>query len=346
MNRRNDPILGKIKLADFLHSEPNIKRLLLILAISAVTIAILQPKIFLSKDYFISMSYLFPEFGILALGMMVCMISGGIDLSVVATANFVGIISSLLLINLVPEHSTPALQNLIFLMVFLIALTLGALCGALNGTLIAKVGIPPILATLGAGDVIMGLAIALTKGSSISGIPDVLQNTINYTVFGFIPVTLIAFIGSVLVISFMLNKKSYGFKLFMMGSNQKASMFSGVKNENVIYITYITSGILAAISGILMCGRFNSARADFGISYTMQAILICVLGGVNPNGGFGSVKGVTLAILILQILSSSFNMFPSISNFYRELIWGAMLIIVMAYNYISNTREQRKKIKI
>ena len=77
----------------------------------------------------------------------------------------------------------------------------------------------------------------------------------------------------------------------------------------------------------------------------MQAILICVLGGVNPNGGFGSVKGVTLAILILQILSSGFNMFPSISNFYRELIWGAMLIVVMAYNYISNNRKLRRKIK-
>ena len=154
-------------------------------------------------------------------------------------------------------------------------MALGALCGALNGTLIAKVGIPPILATLGAGDVIMGLAIALTKGSSISGIPDVLQNTINYTVFGFIPVTLLAFIGSVLLVSFMLKKKPYGFKLYMMGSNQKASMFSGVKNENVIYTSYIISGVLAAISGLLMCGRFNSARADFGTSYTMQAILIC-----------------------------------------------------------------------
>ena len=83
MSKKDNSILKRIKLADFLHTEPDIKRLILILIISATTIAILQPKIFLSKDYFISMSYLFPEFGILALGMMVCMISGGIDLSLI-----------------------------------------------------------------------------------------------------------------------------------------------------------------------------------------------------------------------------------------------------------------------
>jgi simple sugar transport system permease protein len=128
-----------------------------------------------------------------------------------------------------------------------------------------------------------------------------------------------------------------------MGSNPTASMFSGVDNAKVTFMTYMTSGMLASISGLIMCGRFNSARADFGSSYIMQAILICVLGGVNSNGGFGQVKGVVLSILILQILSSGFNMFPSISNFYRDLIWGLVLIGVMAFNYISNNR--RKTIK-
>lgn len=332
-----------VRITDFIRRDQNIKRLVIILMISATSIAILQPKIFLSKSYLMSMTYLFPEFGILALGMMLCMIMGGIDLSMVATANFSGILSCLLLIRLVPEGSSTAYSSLMFILVFIFALTVGAFCGMLNGFLIAKIGIPPILATLGASDLIMGLAIAFTKGSSISGIPGILPKVINHALFNILPVTLILFILCAVIISILLSKKSYGFKLYLMGSNPTASIFSGVDNTKITFITYMVSGILAAVSGLIMCGRFNSARADFGSSYTMQAILICVLGGVNSNGGFGQVKGVVLSILILQILSSGFNMFPSISNFYRDLIWGLVLIGVMAYNYISNNRMNRAK---
>ena len=74
----------------------------------------------------------------------------------------------------------------------------------------------------------------------------------------------------------------------------------------------------------------------------MQAILICVLGGVNPNGGFGKVKGIVLAVLILQVLSSGFNMFPAISNFYRDLIWGAVLIIIISVNHIGDSTKDKK----
>ena len=74
----------------------------------------------------------------------------------------------------------------------------------------------------------------------------------------------------------------------------------------------------------------------------MQAIIICVLGGTNPNGGFGKVSGVTVAILILQVLSSGFNMFPQISNFYRNIIWGAVLILVMIYNHVSEDLRVKK----
>ncbi len=90
-----------------------------------------------------------------------------------------------------------------------------------------------------------------------------------------------------------------------------------------------------------MCS-LQYGQGGFWDLYTMQAILICVLSGVNPNGGFGNVSGITLAILLLQVLSSGFNMFPGISNFYRDLIWGLVLIAVMIYNYISNKRHKEK----
>ena len=99
--------------------------------------------------------------------------------------------------------------------------------------------------------------------------------------------------------------------------------------------TYILSGIMAAIAGLVMLANYNSAKADYGASYTLLTVLIVVLGGVNPNGGRGRLAGVILAIVMLQILSSGLNMFLDISNFYRPLIWGTVLFFVISVNELN-----------
>jgi simple sugar transport system permease protein len=128
----------------------------------------------------------------------------------------------------------------------------------------------------------------------------------------------------------------------MMGSNPKAAKFSGLRNDRLTIRTHIYASILAAIGGLIMLANYNSAKADYGSAYTLQCILIVVLGGVNPDGGFGKVFGVTVAIFTLQILSSGLNMFPQISNFYRPLIWGGVLLIVLMTNYLLSSRSSRR----
>jgi len=341
LNDYHNMSLQKLKALNFLFKQPNLKRLVIMLVIAFAAMSALKPNIFLTQDYFSSMLGLFPEYGIISIAMMITMISGGIDLAAVSIANFTGIMTCLFLIRFIPDDASVGYAAMILICGFFLSVILGGFCGAISATLISKIGIPPILATLGTNDLILGAAIALTKGSSISSIPPILSEVGNYMIGGVIPVTLIAFIICALILSFILSKTTYGFKLYMMGSNQTASRFSGTDNNKIIYITYILSGMLASVSGLLMCARFNTARADFGTSYTMQAILICVLSGVNPNGGFGTVAGITLSVLILQILSSGFNMFPFISNFYRDLIWGAVLLAVLLYNHISINRQAK-----
>jgi simple sugar transport system permease protein len=324
----------------FFRREPNIRSLLLLFILSFVSLSLLQPSIFLTRSYLVNILYLFPEYGILALGMMLSMVSGGIDLSVVATANLSGILCSIFLVRVIPpETSTMTWGAFMLAAAFVSALVIGAACGALNGVLITKVGISPILATLGASDLILGSALALTRGSAISNLPPVLSAVGSYIIADLVPVTFIVFAAFALIVNFCLKRRAFGMRLFMLGTNPMASAFSGVNNDAIICQTYIMSGMMAGVSGLMMCARFNSARADFGASYTMQAILICVLGGVNPNGGYGSVQGVTLAILILQILSSGFNMFPGISNFYRDFIWGVVLIVIMICNSVSKSKQ-------
>lgn len=317
-------------------------RLLIIFAASFLVMTILEPNIFFTKKYIVSMASLFPEYGILSLAMMLAMMSGGIDLSIVATANFSGIIAIKFLIRFYPEGAGALTTALFLLAVLVIAICVGALCGMLISFLIAKIGIPPMLATLGGADLIMGASLVLTKGSSVNGIPSFFSEVGTKALFGFLPVPVLVFAACALIVSYLLNRTSYGIKLRMMGSNPTASRFSGINNDKIIFNTYVLGGMLSSVAGLLMISRANSGRADYGNSYVMQTIIICVLGGTNPNGGFGKVSGVTIAILILQVLSSGFNMFPQISNFYRNIIWGAVLVLVVIYNHVSEQRRMKK----
>ena len=103
----------------------------------------------------------------------------------------------------------------------------------------------------------------------------------------------------------------------------------------------MTSGVCAALSGLLMLGTYASARADYGSQYTLQTILIIVLGGVSPNGGKGKLSGVVLAIFVLKMLESGINRFQNISSYYISLIWGAVLILAMVMDYFTSDKRSR-----
>ena len=143
----------------------------------------------------------------------------------------------------------------------------------------------------------------------------------------------------------MLSRTRFGKQIYLIGTNSTASRYAGLNNTMILIKTYMISGILSAVAGLIMMARVNSAKADYGASYTLQCVLIAVLGGVHPEGGFGKITGVTMAILILQILSSGLNMFENVSNFYRDVIWGGVLILVLILNYVISRRNTRKALR-
>jgi simple sugar transport system permease protein len=288
-------------------------------------------------------AYLFPELGVLSLGMMLSMITGGIDLTVVSVADLSGILCCLLLKEVMPTGASTGIQILILIFITIVGMAIGALCGLFTGSLIAHIGIPPMLATLGAADIILGLAVAITNGASIKELPMILSDAINTNVLGFMPMTTLVFTICALFIAYIMQRRSFGFKVYMLGANPKASRYSGVNNKKIIIMVYVISGILSAISGILMCGHFNSARSDFGRSYTMPAILACVLAGVNPKGGFGKVGNIVLAVIVLQVLQTGISMFSEISSFYKNLLWGLVLLIVISVDVVFERRRMEGK---
>lgn len=320
--------------------DKNFNRLLILFLMIFVISSILKPSLFLRSSNFISMARQFPEFGIMAIGISLTMLTGGIDLSVVYTANLSAILAAKTMLFLSNEQTAPLAMAGIIIISILVSLIVGTACGIFNGFLVTKIGIPPILATLGTQQLFWGLAIVITSGRSISGLPMMYFLIGNIDVFDFIPISLVFFAGIALLFSFLLNKTTYGSRLYLLGTNATTAKFSGLRNDRLLITTYAASGILAAFAGLIMMASTNSTKADYGSSYTMQCILIAVMGGIDPNGGKGNIRGVVLVIIILQMLSTVLNMFENISNFYRDIIWGLALLGIMVFNFITNNRRK------
>lgn len=314
-------------------------RLILIMLLWMVFMAITKFKKFYSFKNFQTIAGQFPEYGLMALGCMLCMMTGGIDLSCVGVANLTSILAVNILIAAFGAEGTMSAGFTVVLYVFAIAF--GAACGLFNGFLISKVGVPPILATLGVNELLTGISIVLTGGSAVSSFPKEYCNLFNANIGGIVPVRLVVFIIVAVIVWFMLEKTSYGIKVKLLGTSQKVAKFSGLNNTGLLLRTYMTSGICAALGGMLMLSTYASVRADYGTQYTMQAILIVVLGGVSPNGGTGRISGVITAIVLLKLLESGINRFHNISSYYISLIFGGVLILALVMDYFSNGKNKK-----
>lgn len=328
----------------FYRKNRHISRLVIMIVIWMAFMAITRLKNFYTIVNIQTMAAQFPEFGLMALGGMLCMITGGIDLSSVGVANLTSILMAMFMKSRTNEAGEMAGGYIV--LVFLIAMLMGAFCGGVNGILISKIKIPPILATLGINQLLTGVSMVVTNGKAVNSLPMIYSETINNkiikiipgkrgTMQGLIPVQLIFFVVVFLLVWFLLSRTSYGKKLYMMGTSENVARFSGIKVDQMLIKTYALSGICAALGGMIMLANYNSARSDYGSVYTLQCILIVVLGGVSPNGGRGKISGVMLAIVLLRLLETGINRFPQISSYYINLIWGGVLILVMVMNYFA-----------
>ena len=322
-------------------NNSNVIRLLCILVLVYAIMAILQPEFFPTKGNFVSMCMQFPEYGLMALGCSLAMVAGGIDLSLVSTANLTAIIIGTFLSKVTAEDASEGTLVLFVLVSYVLAIIVGAVCGVFNGFLIGKIKVPAMLATLGTQSLFAGIGLVITKGKAVTGFPYKVVEMGTKKFAGLIPVPLLIFAVCCVVVWYIMERSTFGVRLCMLGTNPKASELTGQNNLSILIRTHMLGGILAALAGMIMLSRMNSARADYGSSYTMQAILISVLGGTNPSGGFGSIMGVTVAVLILQTFASGLNMFTSLNAYFKEFAWGVVLILVITLNYLSEKKNKK-----
>lgn len=317
--------------------QPGIGRLAVMTIVIFIAMAALSPEHFLTIGNASSMAFQFPEFAILSLAMMLAMLTGGIDLSIIGIADLSAIIAALILSRFAGADASGLEAGGAMALAIVVSLAIGCVAGMFNGIVIAYFGLPAILATLGSGLVFTGLGFAITGGSAVVGFPGVFAVIGNADLFG-IPVPLIIFVSLAVAVWFLLERTAFGIKVQMLGTNPLATRFAGIDDAGVTIRTFTYSGGLAAVAGLIIMSRSNSAKADYGSGYLLLTILICVLGGINPYGGFGKVSGLILAVLSLQFLSSGFNMLQA-SNFFTQFLWGSLLLVVMAVNTIQFRRR-------
>lgn len=280
-----------------------------------------------------NMFFQLPELGFIALGMTVVILTGGIDLSITYTAVLAGVGAALMLTN---GYSV--------FMAIIVALLIGLLCGAFNGFIVAKIGVPAMLVTIGTMVLYEGVALAITRGYPISGFGSTYSLIGNGYLFGVIPLSIVIFAVVAVVVSILLNKSTWGRSVYMYGNNPIATLFSGVRNSRVVMKVYLFSGLMAAFAGIIMTSRYNSVTVDLGSSYMFQAVAASVLGGTNIMGGYGKVVGTVYAVIIFQILSNGLNLMGA-HRAIVDILTGVILITVLTLNYFKDKRDSNKEIK-
>ena len=310
--------------------------LLIVFALVFIALSFLSPDKFLTVTNIRSMAFQLPEFGILTLAMMVPILTGGINLSLVTTATLGGVVSATVIASLYKQNWN---ETLIIMIAVLTSMAASVLCGIINGYVVSYIGAAAMMATLGTSTLFEGIGLYISKGNSISGFPAAFYWIGNGTVCG-VPVPMIVF-GLVAGVTWLLlEKTAWGQSVYMVGCNRKAASFSGLNVNRIMMKVYMYSGFLGSLAMLIMMSRYNSARVDYGSSYLMQAVAASVLGGTMITGGYGKVGGVVIAVAILQIISSGFNIFGLDRNM-TTVINGVILIGVLTLNFLNEYRKSR-----
>jgi rhamnose transport system permease protein len=304
--------------------------MLAVLLIIAVAGGGLLNRDFLSAANWTNLLANFVEVALMALALSLIVITNEIDLSV---ASILGLSSALL--GVLWEH------KMAMPLAIGICLLAGALCGAFNGFLIVKFRLPSLAVTIGTLALFRGIAYILLGDKAVADFPlgciDFGIGSIPHT---FIPQPFAIFIALTLIFWVVLHHSTIGRSLYAIGGNQTAALFSGLNIGRLKMMTFIASGVISALAGIIYSFRFSSSRADNGAGFELSAIAAVFLGGVSVQGGKGTIPGVVLSLLLIGIINNALTL-VDVSNEILRIVTGTLLIVsVLLPNLIASSREQ------
>ncbi|OOY19471.1 sugar ABC transporter permease [Thioclava sp. DLFJ5-1] len=344
-------------MADVTNSKPasggmglNIGKILLegraffaLVAIIAV-FSILSP-VYFSIGNFLIMSSHVAIFGLLAIGMLLVILNGGIDLSVGSTLGLAGVVAGYLMQGVEIPAAGVVLYPPVWAVVVL-TICLGAFVGLINGVLIAFFNVPAFVATLGMLYVARGVALLMTNGLTYNNLggAEALGNT-GFDWLGFnriagVPIGVIVLALVALTVGLVLARTAFGRWLYASGGNERAAELSGVPTRSVKISVYVLSGICAAIAGLVLSSQLTSAGPTAGTTYELTAIAAVVIGGAALTGGRGNVRGTMLGAFVIGFLSDGLVII-GVSAYWQTVFTGAVIVLAVLLNSLQYGRARR-----
>ncbi len=273
----------------------------------------------------------------ISVGMTLIVLTAGIDLSVGSVLALCGAITAGLLKNGIQVPSADLFIGFTLLGGILCGIMLGVFLGAFNGWVITKFKVPPFVATLAMLTIARGLTLLYTEGFPISGLGADFSYIGTGWLFGIpVPVWISAIIVGVAVI--VTNKTRLGRYIYAIGGNESASRLSGINISRVKIIVYSIGGALAAIGGLIVTSRLDSAQPNAGISYELDSIAAVVIGGTSLSGGKGSIMGTVLGAIIIGVLNNGLVLL-NVSPFWQQVVKGGVILLAVIIDK-SNSKSE------
>lgn len=273
-------------------------------------------------------SFNFTEKAMIAFAMAMLIVAGEIDLSVGA---IIALASTVIGLAMAAGASTPVLVAL--------GLGTGVLCGAFNGLLVARFGLPSIVVTIGTMSLFRGISYIVLGDGAFTGYPDSFAWFGQGYVFWVITVELVIFALAALVFGVLLHRTSFGRMVQAIGNNATAARFSGIRVERVRFILFLLTGLMSGIAAVCLTSRLGSTRPSIASGFELEVVTIVVLGGVSILGGSGSILGVVLAAVVMGLVTFGLGLL-NVPGIVMSIVVGALLIAVIALPRLWSMRRR------
>jgi inositol transport system permease protein len=277
-------------------------------------------------------------FGIMALGMTLVIISRGIDLSVGSLLAFSGVVAaSFAQSSSAMQLIYPNISDMPFILPVIVALAIGGLGGAINGSLIAFTGIHPFIATLGMMTIARGATLIYTKGKPISTfIPEI---SFLGSKIGIVPVPVIVYSIMIGITYILLNHTRLGKNAFAIGGNVRAAEVSGVNVKKNLVIIYMFMGICCGVAALVFMGRVGSVHPGAATGYELTAIAATTIGGTSQTGGVGTVLGAVVGALVLGVLRNGMTL-VGVAAYWQQVVEGCIIIAAVVIDMRKNAKKK------
>lgn len=292
--------------------------LLVVVAVAIFAINSFASPYFLDAYSLSDLTFNFTEKGLIAFAMAMLIISGEIDLSVAA---IIALASTMMGMAVQAGADTPALVA--------IGIVVGLGCGAFNGLLVTRLGLPSIVVTIGTMSLFRGIAFIILGDQAYKGYPESFAFFGQGYVWWVVSFELVLFLIAAVVYWLLLHRTSFGRRVFAIGNNPVAAQFSGVRVGRTKFILFCLTGLMAGIASVLITSRLGSTRPSIAQGYELEVITMVVLGGVSILGGSGSILGVVLAAFIMGLVTFGLGLL-NVPGIVMSIFIGLLLIVVIA----------------